>query len=78
MGSLFSNNHQLQIPDAPCMEYVPTFGSFLRQMLVNILYMEGASGDGWVADVITTWGPQLIHAHPALDKFPPNIRQYLR
>ena len=40
MGSLFSNNHQLQIPDAPRMEYLPTFGSFLGQMLVNILYME--------------------------------------
>ena len=40
--------------------------------------IHGASGDGWVVDVITTCGPQLIHAHPALDKFPPNIRQYLR
>ena len=27
-------------PDAPCMEYVPTFGSFVESMLVNIPYME--------------------------------------
>ena len=27
-------------PDAPCMEYLPTFGSFLGQMLVNIPHME--------------------------------------
>ena len=28
------------IPDAPCMEYIPTFGSFIGSMLVNIPYME--------------------------------------
>ena len=28
------------IPDAPCMVYLPTFGWFLGQMLVNIPYME--------------------------------------
>ena len=27
-------------PDAPCMVYLPTFGWFLGQMLVNIPYME--------------------------------------
>ena len=29
-----------QYPDAPCMEYLPTFGSCLGQMLVSIPYME--------------------------------------
>ena len=28
------------IPYAPCMEYLPTFGSFIGSMLVNIPYME--------------------------------------
>ena len=28
------------VPCAPCMVYLPTFGWFLRQMLVNIPYME--------------------------------------
>ena len=27
-------------PDAPRMEYLPTFGSFIGSMLVNIPYME--------------------------------------
>ena len=27
-------------PDAPCMEYLLTFGWFLGQMVVNIPYME--------------------------------------
>ena len=27
-------------PDAPCMVYLPTFGRFLGQMLVNIPYMD--------------------------------------
>ena len=27
-------------PDAPCMEYLPTFGHFWGKMLVNIPYME--------------------------------------
>ena len=27
-------------PDAPCIVYLPTFGSFMGQMLVNIPYME--------------------------------------
>ena len=34
LGSLFP------IPYAPCMVYLPTFGWFLGQMLVNIPYME--------------------------------------
>ena len=29
-----------QFPYAPCMVYLPTFGSFMGQMLVNIPYME--------------------------------------
>ena len=31
-----NKNHNLLYPDAPCMEYLPTFGSFLWLMLVNI------------------------------------------
>ena len=30
----------IYIPDAPCIKYLPTFGSFLGQMLVNIPHME--------------------------------------
>ena len=30
----------LDIPYAPCMVYLPTFGCLLGQMLVNIPYME--------------------------------------
>ena len=36
----FNNN-----PYAPCMIYVPTFGLFLGQMLVNIPYMEHMGND---------------------------------
>ena len=32
--------YMLPIPYAPCMVYLPTFGWFLGQMLVNIPYME--------------------------------------
>ena len=38
-------NHQpvyvyIQIPDDPCIEFLPRFGSFMRSMLVNIPYMD--------------------------------------
>ena len=31
---------RVSLPDAPCMVYLPTFGWFLGQMLVNIPYLE--------------------------------------
>ena len=36
----------LSFPYAPCMVYLPTFGWFLGQMLVNIPYMEHVGFDG--------------------------------
>ena len=43
-GNTFSKTFpwriHIEFPDAPCMAYLPTFGSVLRYMLVNIPYME--------------------------------------
>ena len=33
-------NQDESIPDAPCMEYLPTFGPNWWSMLVDILYMD--------------------------------------
>ena len=35
-----SNRRSIPIPYAPCMVYLPTFGCFFGQMLVNMPYME--------------------------------------
>ena len=40
-------------PYAPCMVYLPTFGSFMVQMLVNIPYMEHMGNDRW--SMIISW-----------------------
>jgi hypothetical protein len=48
-ASMFFQNSWETDPYAPCMVYLPTFGSFMGQMLVNVPYMEH------MGDMVTWW-----------------------
>ena len=39
-STMISTHILTQYPYAPCIEYIATFGTFIRSMLVNIPYME--------------------------------------